>query len=76
MFQFDYLAIKKKRLLLGLSQEEVATKAGVTQEIVSQVERGLNQSARTFKKLAKALKLEMEDLLFEDSTRERTGTKG
>lgn len=49
-----------------MTQVEVAARAGVRQEIVSRVEMGRNQSARTFKKLAKALKLKMEDLLVED----------
>lgn len=63
---FDHLQIVRARKLLGMTQVEVAARAGVRQEIVSRVEMGRNQSARTFKKLAKALKLKMEDLLVED----------
>ena len=64
--RFDHRQVLKRRKLLALSQEEVAQKAGLTQEIVSRVELGRNQSSRTFKKLCKALGLKLEDLLIED----------
>jgi transcriptional regulator with XRE-family HTH domain len=61
--RFDHVSIKRQRLLLGLSQNDVAEKSGVLQVSISQIERGVNQSAKAIKKVAKVLKLRMEDLL-------------
>lgn len=65
--RFDHRQILRQRKLLGWTQEDLAGRSGVSQEIISRVERGLNQSAKTFKQLAKPLRLRMEDLLIEDA---------
>lgn len=48
--------ILELRLEKGLSQEELAKKAGTKQTVISRVERGVNQpSIETIKKIANAL---------------------
>lgn len=49
----------------GLSQEEVASAAGVSQAIVSQIELGRNQSPSSFVAIAKALKVPVSSILVE-----------
>jgi len=56
-----------KRFVFGLTQTEAARKCGVTHVILSQVERGMNQSLPTIKKVAHGLGLEMEDLVIPDT---------
>jgi transcriptional regulator with XRE-family HTH domain len=47
--------LKRLRLKAGLSQPELARKAGVTQQLVSQIETGKNFTTRTLPQLATAL---------------------
>jgi two-component system response regulator len=57
-------AIRRKRSLLGLSQEELAGRAGLHRTYVSDVERGArNPSLESVEKLARALELSLPGLL-------------
>lgn len=62
-------AIKRKRAALGISQEELAARAGLHRTYVSDVERGArNPSLETMEKLAGALGLSLPTL-FEGASR-------
>lgn len=57
-------AIKRKRSALGISQEELAARAGLHRTYVSDVERGArNPSLESVDKLARALELSLPRLL-------------
>ena len=57
-------AIKKQRSALGISQEELAARAGLHRTYVSDVERGeRNPSIASIEKLAQALKVSVSSLL-------------
>lgn len=62
--------LRRRRLVLGMSQEELAAKVGVSQNLISQIELGrvpperLQQiSANGVKKLAEALEIAPDYLL-------------
>ena len=59
--------IRQLRQAAGLTQEQLAHACGVTQSVVSQVERGRRTSMETLELFAKALDVELPDL-FERST--------
>jgi len=62
------IAIKTKRFVLGISQEELAERAGLHRTYVSDVERGArNPSIGSIEKLARALQSSVS-LLFEQAT--------
>lgn len=57
-------ALRERRALMGLSMLAVAERAGLSQQMVSYVERGLrNPSLETLLRLADALELRLSDLL-------------
>lgn len=57
-------SLKKYRALRGLSQEDLATVAGVNRTFVSQIERQQkNVSIDSLRRLANALKCEVHQLL-------------
>src|ERR1700686_454246 len=57
------MAIKTERSVLGISQEELAERAGLHRTYVSDVERGArNPSIESIEKLAQALKLPISAL--------------
>jgi CheY-like chemotaxis protein len=57
-------AIRRKRSALGISQEELASRAGLHRTYVSDVERGArNPSLESVEKLARALELSLPRLL-------------
>jgi CheY-like chemotaxis protein len=57
------VAVKKQRAALGISQEELADRAGLHRTYISDVERGTrNPSLQSIAKLAKALELTMATL--------------
>ena len=60
-----YINIKKRRLELGMSQEELAHKAGYTdRSSIAKIELGkVDISLETLKKIAAALDIEPLDLL-------------
>jgi CheY-like chemotaxis protein len=65
------VAIKAERSVLGISQEELADRAGLHRTYVSEIERGSrNPSIASIEKLAQALKLSVSSLL------ERAGSDG
>lgn len=57
--------LKKLRQQKGLTQEEVAKRVGVTKPYIAMLESGArkNPSLDVLKRLAKALKVEISDLL-------------
>jgi CheY-like chemotaxis protein len=58
------VAIKAERSILGISQEELADRAGLHRTYVSEIERGVrNLSISSIEKLAQALKLSVLSLL-------------
>jgi transcriptional regulator with XRE-family HTH domain len=57
------MAIKTQRALLGISQEELAHRAGLHRTYVSDLERGArNPSIESIEKLARALELPVSKL--------------
>jgi len=63
-------AVKTKRFELGISQEELADRAGLHRTYVSDVERGTrNPSLESIEKLAQALEMSVSNL-FEFATKE------
>ncbi len=54
--------LKAWRKYLGLTQAEVAKRAGISQSALSQMERSDNLRSETLEKLAKALGLRVEQL--------------
>lgn len=56
--------IKKKRTILGLTQEELAEKVGISRAYIGFVEQGRNApSLETLEKIAKSLKVKLSELL-------------
>lgn len=47
--------LKRLRLEAGLSQPELAKRAGVSQQLISQIERGTNRTTKELPRLARAL---------------------
>ena len=60
--------LKAWRKYLGLTQKELAERAGVTQAAISQMERSQNPRTETLEKLARAMGLKVEQLIDEDLT--------
>lgn len=58
----DCNLLKAWRIYKGLTQREVAEKAGITQAALSQMEKADNPRNATLEKLAKALELDPEQL--------------
>ena len=63
--------VKKRRLDLGLTQQELWDRSGVTQSMISKIEGGSadNVSIVVLRKLAKALNCALIDLLPEEDKR-------
>lgn len=58
------LKLREKRLSLGISQEELASRAGLDRTYVSGCERGKrNPSLKTMFRLATALEIDLKELL-------------
>lgn len=59
------MTLKVKRIIAGLTQKELAEKAGVSRITISTIERGEAESVTvgTLKKLAKALDCKASDFL-------------
>ncbi len=58
------LILKKLRADAGLSQEDLAAKAGLHRTYVSQLERGLKSpTLKTIEKMAKVFKISMSELV-------------
>jgi transcriptional regulator with XRE-family HTH domain len=64
--------VRARRLALGLSQTEVARRAGIQQRQVSLLERGGDVTLSTLTKLAQALDVELMPIPRQDSTRVET----
>lgn len=64
------MELKKYRRIAGLTQQQLADKAGVDKTIVSRLERGERRSAsyETTVRLARALNLEPDELVHVDFT--------
>ncbi len=64
--------VKNKRLTLGLTQQELEVRSGVTQSMISKLEKGVavNISIDALRKLASALNCTLIDLL-PDSDKKR-----
>lgn len=58
----DCNLLKAWRIYKGMTQKEVAEKAGITQAALSQMEKSENPRNSTLEKLAKALELDPEQL--------------
>jgi transcriptional regulator with XRE-family HTH domain len=58
------MLVRKIRLERGMTQEQLAGKAGVTREYIARLEAGLyDPSLSTIERLAKALKVKPAELL-------------
>ena len=55
--------IKARRMKLGLSQKELADKAGVSANTVYNVEAGKTANLTTYKKICNALELKLSRVL-------------
>lgn len=56
--------VKKRRTSLGLTQEELAEKVGISRAYMGFVEQGRNvPTLETLEKIAKALKIKMAELV-------------
>ena len=56
--------VKKYRKIKGLTQNELAYKAGISQPFIAEIERGRKSpSVRTLVKIAKVLNVSLEKLL-------------
>lgn len=55
--------IKKKRLALNMSQEDLAKKVGVDRSSVAKWENGFTPTVANLRKIAKVLKCKLDDLL-------------
>ena len=65
------MAIKTQRASLGISQEELAHRAGLHRTYVSDLERGArNPSVESIEKLARALELSVSKLFERASKRQ------
>ena len=64
--------VRARRVALGLSQAEVARRAGIQQRQVSLFERGGDVTLSTLTKLARALDLELMPVPRQDITRVET----
>ena len=53
---------RSRRLALGLSQQEMAERAGISQPTVSQVENGYRPGAETRRRIADALNVSEAEL--------------
>lgn len=62
----DCNLLKAWRIYKGLSQKEVAARAGITQAALSQMEKAENPRSSTIEKLAAALELDPEQLVDTD----------
>jgi transcriptional regulator with XRE-family HTH domain len=57
-------SVHERRELLGISQEELASRAGLHRTYISDIERGArNPSLKTLSRLADALELSTSDLI-------------
>lgn len=56
-------SIKTARKLLGYTQGDLATKSGLSQSTISDIERGRNESSRDLPAIASALNMSVEELL-------------
>ena len=66
-FDNDWTLLKAWRKHLGLSQREVAQRAGMSQAAYSQIESGKHKTQeRTLRKIADALGLTVEQLCMDD----------
>jgi len=59
--------LKAWRKYLGLTQKELAERAGITQSALSQLEKRKNHRTETLEKLAKAMGLNVEQLIDEEN---------
>jgi transcriptional regulator with XRE-family HTH domain len=59
--------IKRYRATMGLSQDQLARKAGITYSTLTKLESGVNQNpkVKTLQQLAKALEVTLDELMTE-----------
>lgn len=55
--------IRQRREILGYSQAEVASRAGISRAAIANLEQGLNKSSRSTVKIAQALQVPVEWLV-------------
>ena len=58
--------VAQARMLLGLTQAELAKNIGVSQNTIFKIEKGITLESGHFPKIAKALQMTTEQLLSED----------
>jgi len=59
--------VKQYRTKMGLSQDQLARKAGITYSTLTKLESGVNQNpkVKTLQQLAQALEVTLDDLIKE-----------
>jgi transcriptional regulator with XRE-family HTH domain len=61
--EVDTAKLRRLRREAALSQQELAERAGTTQETISRLEQGHHARGRTLRKLAEALGVEPKELM-------------
>ena len=65
--EMQNLKMKAKRIELGMSQTELAKKAGVTRQTIGLIEGGeFNPSIRLCRRICRALGVTLDDIFWED----------
>jgi len=54
--------LKRLRKREGMSQDDLAEASGVSQQLISQLERGVNSTTKTLPALAKALRANVQEI--------------
>lgn len=64
--------LREARKRLGLTQQQLAKAAGVSQQLITKLETGSAMETRKLHQIAKALQTSVDDLMGEDGVREST----
>lgn len=62
------IKIKERRLLMGLTQQQLADKSGCTRQFINQIESdgNINVSSKLLLRIAESLECTIDDIFFTD----------
>ncbi len=62
------IKIKERRLLMGLTQQQLAEKSGCTRQFINQIESdgNINVSSKLLLRIAESLECTIDDIFFTD----------
>lgn len=69
--RYDFDRIEREMLKLDMDQTQLAERVGVTSANISQILAGKRRRPRCMKRIAKAIRVPLEDLVIEDETDRR-----